>query len=119
MYPYLAFIRELNTGSYKIFKENFCSPNDPDGKDKLGVLLRDVMIRRSHMDRFMDAKLVDLPLPSETTIWLELNDIERAIYEVRYPQLVATWFILMYQTSSDCQGTFHRAHQLDIQAGKA
>jgi SNF2 family DNA or RNA helicase len=46
MYPYLAFIREPNTGSYRIFKSNFCSANDPDGKDKLGVLLRRLMIRR-------------------------------------------------------------------------
>jgi SNF2 family DNA or RNA helicase len=82
MYPYLAFLREPNTGSYKIFKENFCSPNDPDGKDKLGVILRKVMIRRSHMDRMFDAKLVNLPTPSESTIWLELNDVERAIYEI-------------------------------------
>ena len=29
-----------------------------------------------------DAKLVDLPPPSETTIWLELNEIERSIYEI-------------------------------------
>ena len=83
MYPYLAFLREPNTGSYKIFKSNFCSsPNDPDGKDKLGVLLRRLMIRRSHMDKMFNAKLVDLPPPSETTVWLEFNEIEKRIYEI-------------------------------------
>lgn len=30
-YPYFKFLREPNTGSYKIFKENFCSPDDPEG----------------------------------------------------------------------------------------
>ena len=52
MYPYLAFIREPNTGSYRLFRNNFCSPNDPDGKDKLGALLRRLMIRRGHMGGF-------------------------------------------------------------------
>lgn len=82
MYPYLAFIREPHTGSYKLFKENFTSPNDPDGKDKLGVLLRRVMIRRSHVDRMFDAKLISLPPPSELTVWLDLNEVERSIYEI-------------------------------------
>lgn len=34
------------------------------------------------MDMMFDAKLVDLPPPSETTIWLEFNEIERSIYEI-------------------------------------
>lgn len=81
-YPYFKFLREPNTGSYKIFKENFCSPDDPEGSEKLGVFLRKFMIRRTHIDRLFDARLLDLPTPQEHTLWLEFNEVERQIYEI-------------------------------------
>jgi len=39
-YPYFKFIREDFTGSFKQFKANFVSPDDPSGLEKLNVLLR-------------------------------------------------------------------------------
>ena len=81
-YPYFKFLREPNTGSYKIFKENFCSPDDPDGAEKLNVFLRKFMIRRTHIDTLFNARLLDLPQPKEHTLWLEFNEVERQIYEI-------------------------------------
>ena len=81
-YPYFKFLREPNTGSYKIYKENFCSPDDPDGIQKLNVFLRKFMIRRTHIDRFMNARLLDLPTPTEHTVWLEFHEVERTLYEL-------------------------------------
>ena len=33
-------------------------------------------------DTFAGARLLDLPAPTQTTIWLEFNDIERNLYEI-------------------------------------
>ncbi|KAK3684392.1 hypothetical protein LTR37_020327 [Vermiconidia calcicola] len=81
-YPYFKFLGEPNTGTYKIFKENFCSPDDPDGKEKLNVFLRKFMIRRTHLDTLFNARLLDLPTPRQHTLWLEFNEVERQIYEI-------------------------------------
>ncbi|KAK5723152.1 hypothetical protein LTR17_013947 [Elasticomyces elasticus] len=55
-YPYLKFIREPTTGSYRIFKENCCTPSDPEGIERLQVYLEKCM--------------------------LEFNGVERQIYEI-------------------------------------
>jgi SNF2 family DNA or RNA helicase len=81
-YPYFKFLREPNTGSFKIFRENFCSPDDPDGTGKLAVFLRKVMIRRTHLDTLFGARLLDLPPPKQQVVWLSFNETERQIYEI-------------------------------------
>ncbi|PIA88970.1 DNA repair protein RAD5 [Cercospora beticola] len=81
-YPYFKFLREPNTGSFRIFKENFCTPDDPDGTARLAVFLRKIMIRRTHLDTLFGAKLVDLPQPKQTVVWLSFNETERQIYEI-------------------------------------
>ncbi|KAK6392827.1 hypothetical protein LTR65_002908 [Meristemomyces frigidus] len=81
-YPYFKFLKEPHTGSYKIYKENFCSPDDPEGIEKLAAFLRKFMIRRTHIDRLFDARLLDLPTPAEVTIWLQFNEVERSVYEI-------------------------------------
>ncbi|KXT07965.1 hypothetical protein AC579_8596 [Pseudocercospora musae] len=81
-YPYFKFLREPHTGTFKIFKENFCCPDDPDGTGKLAVFLRKIMIRRTHLDTFFGARLLDLPQPKQHVVWLRFNQTERAIYEI-------------------------------------
>jgi TATA-binding protein-associated factor Taf7 len=46
------------------------------------VFLAKVMVRRTHQDTLMGAKLLNLLRPSELTVWLEFNEIEKAIYEI-------------------------------------
>ncbi|KAI5363033.1 putative helicase, Zinc finger, RING-type, Zinc finger, RING/FYVE/PHD-type [Septoria linicola] len=81
-YPYFKFLREPHTGSFKIFKENFCTPDDPDGTARLAVFLRKIMIRRTHLDTLFGARLLDLPQPKQTVVWLSFNETERQIYEI-------------------------------------
>lgn len=81
-YAYFKFLKEPHTGSYKAFKQNFCTPEDPDGTEKLGIFLRKLMIRRTHLDTLFNARLLDLPQPKEHTLWLEFNEVERQIYEI-------------------------------------
>ena len=64
----------------RLFRKNFCSSED--GMDKLDVFLRKVMIRRTHLDTLFNARLLDLPQPKETILWLEFNEVERNVYEI-------------------------------------
>ncbi|KAK4574889.1 hypothetical protein LTR86_001731 [Recurvomyces mirabilis] len=81
-YPYFKFLKEPNTGSFKLFKKNFTDPDEPDGTQRLAALLRKFMIRRTHLDTLFNARLLDLPEPTEHTLWLEFSDVERQIYEI-------------------------------------
>lgn len=56
--------------------------NDPDGTERLSVMLKRVMLRRSHIDTFMGARLVDLPDPKEFTLYLPFNSVETQIYQI-------------------------------------
>lgn len=89
LYPYFKFLREPNTGSFKIFKENFCTADDPTGVERLNALLRVLMIRRTHVDTLFQARLLDLPPPSEHTLWLEFNEVERQVYEIVKKRFIA------------------------------
>ncbi|KAK5748859.1 hypothetical protein LTS12_021097 [Elasticomyces elasticus] len=92
-YPYMKFIREPATGSYRLFKENCAIPGDPDSQARLAVFLRKSMIRRTHLDTLFNARLLDLPAPKEHTFWVEFNDVERQIYEIikkRYVEHINT-----------------------------
>ncbi|KAI6861693.1 hypothetical protein KC338_g6497 [Hortaea werneckii] len=82
MYPYFRFLKVPQAGSYRIFKQNFCTPEDPDGVNRLNVFLRKIMIRRTHVDTLFNARLLDLPTPKEHTLWLEFGDVERQIYDI-------------------------------------
>ncbi|KAF2772880.1 P-loop containing nucleoside triphosphate hydrolase protein [Teratosphaeria nubilosa] len=81
-YPYFKFLKEPHTGSYAVFKANFCDSEDPDGSTKLAVFLRKFLLRRTHLTTLFQARLLDLPQPSEQTVYLEFNAIERQIYEI-------------------------------------
>lgn len=76
------FLREPNTGSFKIFRKNFCDLNDPASAEKLNVFLRKFMVRRCHSDLMFNTKLLTLPKPRETTLRIEFCEIERAVYEI-------------------------------------
>lgn len=76
------------------------TPDDPDGTwlsvallcfrctdvgpgiERLNVFLRKFMLRRTHAARLFDAKLLDLPKPTEHIVWLDFNKIESSIYSI-------------------------------------
>ncbi|KAK5165240.1 uncharacterized protein LTR77_009338 [Saxophila tyrrhenica] len=88
-YSYFRFLREPHTGTFKIFQNNFCTASDPTGKERLAAFLRKFMIRRTHIDKMFEARLLDLPTPSQRTVWLEFNDIERQVYDVVRKRFIA------------------------------
>jgi SNF2 family DNA or RNA helicase len=82
MYPYLKFLKHPHAGSMRTFEANFCAPNDPTGAQKLGVFLKQIIIRRTHKDLLFGARLLDLPTPKQNVIYLEFNGVERSVYEI-------------------------------------
>jgi SNF2 family DNA or RNA helicase len=65
-YPYFKFLHMDNTGSYKSFRANFCTEDDPAGGQRLAAMLRKVMLRRTHADMLMGVKLLELPATENT-----------------------------------------------------
>ncbi|KAL8669247.1 MAG: hypothetical protein Q9168_006156, partial [Polycauliona sp. 1 TL-2023] len=82
LYPYFKLLRVKHTGDAQTFWENFCNPKDPDCTPRLHALLRQFMMRRTHADTVMGRPLVVLPLNTQRTITVELNIVERAMYDI-------------------------------------
>lgn len=90
-YPYFKFLGEPTTGSYKIFKENYCNADDPLGLQRLNVVLHKLMIRRTHLTRMFNARLLDLPKPQEHTLWLDFNDGTIPVFHLRHSEHLLTF----------------------------
>jgi SNF2 family DNA or RNA helicase len=82
LYSYFKFLGVPYTGSFKIFKNNYADPKDPECIERLLIRLSQFMIRRDHSDMMMNAPILKLPRASQMTHWCEFNSVERGIYEV-------------------------------------
>lgn len=82
LYAYFKFLGVPHTGSYKIFKHNYCDTNDPENIERLLVRLSQFMMRRTHEDRIFNAPILKLPQADQGTFWCDFNSVERRIYEV-------------------------------------
>ncbi|MCJ1469878.1 hypothetical protein MMC07_008522 [Pseudocyphellaria aurata] len=80
LYPYFKFLRVQHTGSYDVFKENFCGENE-SSQDRLQCMLKQLMIRRTHSNLLFGAPILKLPEVTQRTYTIEFNAIERIIYE--------------------------------------
>ncbi|KAL8856871.1 MAG: hypothetical protein Q9178_006588 [Gyalolechia marmorata] len=81
LYSFFKLLRVKYTGNYQTFVENFCNIKDQDCGPRLHAFLRQFMMRRTHSDTIMGRPLVVLPLNSQRTIVVELNPVERALYD--------------------------------------
>lgn len=88
LYPYFRFLKVPNTGSLAIFKANYSGKNEVDKVQRLNAMLSQFMIRRTHLDRMFGAPLLKLPKPTETTHWVQFNDLERQVYEIVHRRMV-------------------------------
>ncbi|KAI4221368.1 MAG: hypothetical protein LQ349_007857 [Xanthoria aureola] len=82
LYAFFKLLRVRHTGDYQTFSENFCNLKDPDCLPRLHALLRQFMMRRTHADTVMGRPLVVLPRNYQRTVTVELNTVERAIYDI-------------------------------------
>jgi SNF2 family DNA or RNA helicase len=94
LYPYFKFLDVPHTGSFKIFKNNYCDSKDAENTERLLVRLSQFMIRRTHADKMFGAPILKLPQADQTTYWCEFNSVERAIYDivrVRFAKCINMW----------------------------
>lgn len=82
LYPYFKFLDVPHTGSFRIFKENYCDTKNPENTERLLVRLSQFMIRRTHADEMFGAPILKLPQADQLTHWCEFNSVERCIYDI-------------------------------------
>ncbi|KAF1939035.1 hypothetical protein EJ02DRAFT_353105 [Clathrospora elynae] len=94
LYPYFKFLGVPYTGSFKIFKHNYCDSGDTENTERLLVRLSQFMIRRTHADYMFGAPILKLPQADQTTYWCEFNSVERCIYNIvrsRFAKRINVW----------------------------
>jgi SNF2 family DNA or RNA helicase len=94
LYPYFKFLNVPHTGSFKIFKNNYCDKHNPENAERLLLRLNQFMIRRTHSDVMFGAPILKLPRATQVTHWCEFNSIERSIYDIvchRFAECINTW----------------------------
>lgn len=80
LYPYFKFFRVKHTGSFEVFKENFCG-EDEGSQNRLSCMLKQLMIRRTYKNQIFGAPILKLPEITQKTYSIEFNAVERIIYE--------------------------------------
>ncbi|KAH7088900.1 SNF2 family N-terminal domain-containing protein [Paraphoma chrysanthemicola] len=94
LYPYFKFLGVPHTGSFKIFKHNYCDTKDSENTERLLVRLSQFMIRRTHADRMFNAPILKLPQADQGTFWCEFNPVERCVYDIvrqRFAKNINMW----------------------------
>ncbi|KAH6882752.1 DNA repair protein-like protein rad5 [Alternaria rosae] len=94
LYPYFKFLDVPHTGSFKIFKNNYCDSKNQENTERLLVRLSQFMIRRTHADEMFGAPILKLPQADQSTHWCEFNSVERSIYDivrVRFAKCINMW----------------------------
>lgn len=94
LYPYFKFLGVPHTGSFKIFKHNYCDTKDAKNTERLLVRLSQFMIRRTHADMLFNAPILKLPQADQGTFWCQFNPVERCIYDIvqqRFAKNINMW----------------------------
>jgi SNF2 family DNA or RNA helicase len=107
LYPYFKFLGVPHTGSFKIFKHNYCDTNDAENTERLLVRLSQFMIRRTHADRMFNAPILKLPQADQATFYCDFNPVERCIYEIVRQRFAKN--INMWQQKGDLERSYSNA----------
>ncbi|GAB7343261.1 hypothetical protein MBLNU457_1317t1 [Dothideomycetes sp. NU457] len=82
LWSLLSFIQYPLEYGYDSFKATFCTHADDESEAALTDMLARSMIRRTHADQLFDARIVTLPDLGSLTFVVNLNPVERAVYEI-------------------------------------
>jgi SNF2 family DNA or RNA helicase len=77
-----------HTGTLETFKNNFAGRNQTSDL-RLQTLLRQIMIRRTHLDTIFGRPLLQLPGISTKTVTVEFNKCEKAVYNIVKNRFIA------------------------------
>lgn len=87
-FPFFSFLKVPHTGSIETFKNNFVGRNKTTDA-RLQTYLRQIMIRRTHLDTIFGRPLLQLPGITSNTVSVEFNHCERAIYRIVEKRFIA------------------------------
>jgi SNF2 family DNA or RNA helicase len=107
LYPYFKFLGVPHTGSFKIFKHNYCDTGDVENTERLLVRLSQFMIRRTHADRMFNAPILKLPQADQSTFRCDFNPVERCIYDIVRQRFAKN--INMWQKAGDLEKSYSNA----------
>ena len=96
LYPYFKFLRVPHTGSYAIFKQNFCIPGSNVCNQRLHSFLDQILIRRTYKSQLFELPIIEMPATHQETITLEFNPVERKIYDIihkRFIKAINKWVL--------------------------
>ncbi|KAF1948372.1 hypothetical protein CC80DRAFT_431711 [Byssothecium circinans] len=94
LYPYFNYIGVPYTGSYQIFKQNYCDTGSTESNERLLVRLSQFMLRRTHDERMFEAPILKLPRADQLTYTCDFNAVERNVYDIvekRFIQTINAW----------------------------
>jgi SNF2 family DNA or RNA helicase len=107
LYPYFKFLGVPHTGSFKIFKQNYCDTKDAQNTERLLVRLSTFMLRRTHADRLFNAPILKLPRADQGTYWCDFNPVERCIYDIVHQRFAKR--INMWQSKGELDKSYSNA----------
>ncbi|KAI1735364.1 SNF2 family N-terminal domain-containing protein [Xylaria scruposa] len=93
LYPYFKFLKADWAGSLREFQYLYTNTADDESKDRLGVVMKMLMLRRTMSDRFMGRPLYEIPMCHTSVRRVKLTKEERVIYnlvETRFIEIVNT-----------------------------
>jgi len=70
-----------------VFCNNF-NTDTPQGQRRMLTYLNKIMLRRTYSDRLFNEALVKLPRTAQTLSWVNLNPVERRIYDIVHHRIL-------------------------------
>ena len=108
-FPFFSFLKVPHTGNFETFKNNFGGRNGTSDL-RLQTLLRQIMIRRTHLDTIFGRPLLQLPGISTKTVEVKFNECEKAVYNIVKNRFIAK--IKFYARSGNLDKQFQSIYVL-------
>ncbi|MCJ1397913.1 hypothetical protein MMC11_001109 [Xylographa trunciseda] len=81
-FSYFSWLKINHTGSFQVFKKNFCAKGSNVAMTRLHSFLNSFMCRRTHVSTMFGAPILKLPPTEQRTTYVEFTELERSIYDI-------------------------------------
>lgn len=122
LYPYFKFLRVPHTGSYAVFKQNFCVEDSNVCNQRLHSFLDQILIRRTYKSQLFELPIIEMPATHQDTITLEFNPVERKIYDIIHKRFIRAinkwvlsckaWMMLLSKCRFSAEGNLEQSCRL-------
>ena len=88
LYPYPKILRVPHTGSYAIFKQNFCIAGSNVCNQRLHSFLDQILTRKTYKSQLFELPIIEMPATHQETITLEFKPVDRKIYDIIHKRFI-------------------------------